>query len=198
MYGTRAEHFGIMTGGFDVYVSSDLNDWSDPIKCFDSEKCNLNKAANWAPEVHKYNGKYYMFATFTQENGLRGTYILKADSPLGPFAPHSNGPVTPEAWECLDGTLYISTEQKPYLRGPRIHVDILVGIKRFMDSKFYLAQNKCETVVVAKLFKGGSRVCDMAIRGLLHINEYLCGANLPFGIGIVPTCSVMLRIYHYK
>ncbi len=148
MYGTRAEHFGIMTGGFDVYVSSDLNDWSDPIKCFDSEKCKLNKAANWAPEVHKYNGKYYMFATFTQENGLRGTYILKADSPLGPFAPHSNGPVTPEAWECLDGTLYISKEQKPYLVFCHEHTQIIDGTICYAQLSDDLSERISEPVTI--------------------------------------------------
>ena len=67
MYGTRAAGFGIKTGGFDVYVSTDLEDWSEPYECFNSEKYGMNYHANWAPEVHKYNGAYYMFATFTNE-----------------------------------------------------------------------------------------------------------------------------------
>ena len=56
-----------------------------------------------------------MFATFTRKsNKLRGTYILKADNPLGPFEPHSNGVVTPEDWECLDGTFFVENG-KPYM-----------------------------------------------------------------------------------
>lgn len=105
MYGTRAVDFGRKTGGFDVYVSSDLKEWSRA-ECFDSEKAGLNREVNWAPEVHKYNGRYYMFASFTKENGLRGTYALEADSPLGPFRKHSKGALTPEEWECIDGTFY--------------------------------------------------------------------------------------------
>ena len=66
----------------------------------------MNHSVNWAPEVHKYKGEYYMFATFTKPNGLRGTYILKSDTPDGEFKPHSDGAVTPWEWECLDGTLY--------------------------------------------------------------------------------------------
>ena len=109
MYGTRANNFGKKTGGFDVYISEDLENWSEPVECFNSEEHSLNVEVNWAPEVHKYKNSYYMFATFTKEsNGLRGTFILKADSPLGPFVQHSNGAVTPEDWECLDGTLYIN------------------------------------------------------------------------------------------
>ena len=103
MYGTRAKDFGRFVGGFDVYVSKDLENWSEPIACFDSDAFGMNKEVNWAPEVHKYGDAYYMFATFT--DGLRGTYILKADKPTGPFQPHSDGKVTPQEWECLDGTL---------------------------------------------------------------------------------------------
>lgn len=128
MYGTRAANFGIKTGGFDVYVSPDLQNWSGPAECFHSETYGLNYGANWAPEVHKYKGAYYMFATFVQaRSGLRGTYILKADSPLGPFRPHSNGPVTPDGWECLDGTLYISRDGRPYIVFCHEHTQIIDG-----------------------------------------------------------------------
>ena len=127
MYGTRAENFGKKTGGFDVYVSADLVNWSEPIPCFDSEKFGMNRFVNWAPEVHEYNGKYYMFATFTQENEFKATYILKADRPEGPFVPHSNGPVTPVDWQSLDGTLYISKDGVPYLVFCHEHAQIVDG-----------------------------------------------------------------------
>ncbi len=128
MYGTRAKNFGRRVGGFDVYVSEDLLNWSQPIECFNSPDHNMNYEVNWAPEVHKYKGAYYMFATFTrQSNGLRGTFILKAYSPLGPFVPHSKGVVTPEEWECLDGTLYISKEGKPYIVFCHEHTQIIDG-----------------------------------------------------------------------
>lgn len=127
LYGTRAADFGIKTGGFDIYISTDLENWSEPIECFNSEKCSLNTEVNWAPEVHKYKGSYYMFATFTKENGLRGTFILKADCPKGPFIPYSNGAVTPYEWECLDGTLYISKKGIPYLVFCHEHTQIIDG-----------------------------------------------------------------------
>lgn len=128
MYGTRAEDFGRYTGGFDVYTSTDLQNWSLPHECFNSKKPNLNHMVNWAPEVHRYNGKYYMFATFTRtSNNLRGTFILRADSPMGPFEPHSNGVVTPEEWECLDGTLYINPDGKPYIVFCHEHTQIING-----------------------------------------------------------------------
>lgn len=127
LYGTRAENFGQKVGGFDVYISTDLKEWNEPIPCFQSELYNLNRQVNWAPEVHKFNGSYYMFATFTKENGLRGTYALRSESPTGPFLPHSNGALTPADWECLDGTLYIDKENKPFLVFCHEHTQILDG-----------------------------------------------------------------------
>ena len=127
MYGTRAAHFGVKVGGVDVYVSSDLENWTEPMECLDSERHGLNRGVNWAPEVHKYMGNYYMFVTFTQENGLRGTYILEAESPIGPFYPHSIGAVTPEEWECLDGTLYVDKKGEPYVVFCHEHTQIIDG-----------------------------------------------------------------------
>lgn len=127
LYGTRAKSFGKKVGGFDVYKSYDLENWSEPTECFNSEKYNMNKEVNWAPEVHKYKEKYYMFATFTKENNRRGTYILCADTPDGPFEPYSNDAVTPYDWECLDGTLYIDKSGKPYLVFCHEHTQIIDG-----------------------------------------------------------------------
>lgn len=127
MYGTRAANFGYKTGGFDVYTSTDLETWSDPIPCFDSEAFDMNRGANWAPEVHSYNGAYYMFATFTRECGLRATFVLKSDNPRGPFVLHGEKELTPAEWECLDGTLYVSLEGKPYLVFCHEHTQISDG-----------------------------------------------------------------------
>ncbi len=133
LYGTRAESFGHEVGGFDVYTSHDLINWSEPAACFDSASFGLNCGVNWAPEVHKYRGEYYMFATFTQENGLRGTYVLKSESPLGEFRPHSSGAVTPPEWECLDGTLYLDEEGTPYLIFCHEHTQIIDGSVCFLQ-----------------------------------------------------------------
>lgn len=132
MYGTRADNFGILTGGFDVYIGDDLENWSEPKAIFDSAKFELNSAVNWAPEVHYYNGAFYMLATFTKPNGLRGTFILKSDSPDGEFVPHSDGAVTPWEWECLDGTLHIENG-KVYCVFCHEHTQILNGTICFVE-----------------------------------------------------------------
>ena len=127
MYGTRAADFGVSTGGFDVYVGEDLENWSEPKQVFFSEKYGLNDDANWAPEVHKYNGRYYMFATFRQPNGNRGTYSLVSDAPDGEFTLNSKGALTPAGWMSLDGTLYVDKTGKPYLVFCHEHVQIRNG-----------------------------------------------------------------------
>ncbi|MBQ8026950.1 MAG: glycoside hydrolase, partial [Clostridia bacterium] len=50
MYGTRATDFGTHVGGVDVYIGTDLENWSDPVEVLDSNKYGLNRNVNWAPE----------------------------------------------------------------------------------------------------------------------------------------------------
>ncbi len=116
MYGTvGAECWTKNRNHFDVYVSEDLEEWSAPQRCFDPPANFWGEYNFWAPEVHAWNGKFYLFASFKSDRHCRGTAILCADSPTGPFVPHSDGAVTPSDWECLDGTLYVSRAGKPYM-----------------------------------------------------------------------------------
>lgn len=122
LYGTRGCMYGAETGGarkkaagFDVYEGGDLAEWSGPREIFHRPEGFWADRDFWAPEVHRYGGRYYLFASFKSETRRRGTQILVADSPAGPFLPHSDGPVTPAGWECLDGTLYLDGSGAPYL-----------------------------------------------------------------------------------
>ncbi len=115
LYGTRVETCWGYADGFDVYVSEDLEHWSDAIEVFHNNGDFWADQNYWAPEVHSYMGAYYMFASFKKENVARGTQILCSESPLGPFLPISEGPITPREWECLDGTLYVDRNQQPYI-----------------------------------------------------------------------------------
>lgn len=101
--------------GFDAYSSRNLIDWEGPFPVFRPPEDFWADRHYWAPEVHLYQGKYYMFASFKAENRCRATQILIADNPLGPFVPHGSGPVTPSDWECLDGTLYVDDDGAPWL-----------------------------------------------------------------------------------
>ena len=101
LYGTRGATAWGAADGFDVYVSDDLENWSEPIEVFHNDGSFWATHNYWAPEVHQWRGAFYMFASFKKEDMCRGTAILKADSPLGPFVPHSKArsrPITGSAW----------------------------------------------------------------------------------------------------
>jgi arabinan endo-1,5-alpha-L-arabinosidase len=101
--------------GFDCYTSPDLRIWEGPFPVFRPPAGFWADRNFWAPEVYAYRDCYYMFASFKAKGICRGTQILASDSLLGPFIPLSPAPVTPRDWECLDGTLYISTDGKPWM-----------------------------------------------------------------------------------
>ena len=115
LYGTRGATCWGNATGFDVYTGRDLSQWDGPFPCFENDGSFWADRNYWAPEVYIREGKYYMFASFKSETRRRGTAILRADSPLGPFLPWSDGPVTPAEWECLDGTYYADEEGKPWM-----------------------------------------------------------------------------------
>lgn len=115
MYGTRGASCWGEATGFDCYVSDDLENWSEPIEVFKKPKDFWADKNCWAPEVHLYNGDFYMFATFKDSEKIGGTSILKADNPLGPFIIHGEDKITPKDWECIDGTFYLSSEGVPYM-----------------------------------------------------------------------------------
>ena len=118
LYGTRAKNtwddMPPYPQGFDVYVSTDLEEWSEPKSIFENSDDFWGTRNFWAPEVHKYNGKFYMLASFTADGYHRGTAIFECDTPDGVFKEHSNGAITPKEWECLDGTLYVENGT-PYI-----------------------------------------------------------------------------------
>ncbi len=101
--------------GFDAYYSSDLEYFEGPFQVFSPSGNFWGTHDFWAPELHIYKGRYYIFASFTSEDRCRGTQILSADSILGPFSPVSDKAVTPEEWECLDGTLFVDEDENPWI-----------------------------------------------------------------------------------
>lgn len=116
MYGTvGAESWTPYATGTDCYTSTDLLHWDGPFRVFTPPAGFWADRNFWAPEVHAYQGKYAMFMTFKAEGVRRGTQILLADSPRGPFLPISDGPATPRDWECLDGTLHVDNDGHPWM-----------------------------------------------------------------------------------
>ncbi len=93
--------------GWECYRSKDLLHWSEPTTVFTPPENFWGTRDFWAPEVHRYRGKYYLFGTLSAADRCRGTQIFRADSPLGPFRPHSDDAATPHDWFALDGTLWL-------------------------------------------------------------------------------------------
>ncbi len=116
LYGTTgSEAWTNAASGFDYYTSRDLQNWDGPFPAFRPPTNFWADRNFWAPEVHVYRGQYYLFASFKAEGVCRGTQILAASGPQGPFLPISQGPVTPHDWECLDGTLFVDANDQPWM-----------------------------------------------------------------------------------
>ena len=111
---------GKVYGGMVAYKSRDLKNWEGPVRVFDVPRDNWITGTVWAPEVHKYKGKYYLFATLNSDikwkgdkqghpaYTLRATQVFWAKSPEGPFLPFDEKtPFTPLDEMALDGTLWV-------------------------------------------------------------------------------------------
>jgi len=101
--------------GFDAYVSDDLENFEGPLPVFRPKEGFWGEKNFWAPELHVVDGQYFLFASFKNDRVCRGTVILRAPGPLGPFEPYGAERITPEDWECLDGTLFTDNAGKPYM-----------------------------------------------------------------------------------
>lgn len=115
LYGTNHINGTPPGPGFDVYTSRDLECWEGPFPVFRPFAAFWADRNYWAPEVYFYKGQVVMFASFKAPGVCRGTQSLAAPSPLGPFRPLSPAPLTPAAWEALDGTLFVDGDGTPWM-----------------------------------------------------------------------------------
>lgn len=97
-----------------VHKSRDLENWEEPTVIYTLSDDSWAEGQLWAPEVHEYKGKFYLFLSIKGKNNLRGTEISVSNTPEGPFIPISDRPATPEGQSCIDGTLYIE-DGRPYM-----------------------------------------------------------------------------------
>ncbi|WP_215191823.1 glycoside hydrolase family 43 protein [Exiguobacterium sp. s7] len=108
LFGTTfADGVGDIEPGFHVYTSNNLEDWTGPYLAFSPPAGYWGVRHYWAPEVHRVDDSYWMLATCKGGIGVhRGTTILQAAHPGGPYHPLYNEATTPRDEEALDGTLY--------------------------------------------------------------------------------------------
>ncbi|WP_243076640.1 glycoside hydrolase family 43 protein [Microbacterium sp. SS28] len=138
-----------------VYRSGDLRHWAGPTTVFaipEGSWANPSESP-WAPEVHEYEGRFYLFTTLhdsthalpaVSDGGTelsarnpegrvyspvaRGTVVGVATSPLGPFELlDPTGPVAPAEFMTLDGTLYIDESGSPWMVYAHEWVQLLDG-----------------------------------------------------------------------
>jgi Glycosyl hydrolases family 43 len=129
MYASSANRKGSGYLGVEAYESKDLKKWNLAGTVMEIPE-GSDVFMVWAPEVHAYRGKYYLFVTLTHRKELpieqpaidrdwplmhiRGTYVYVADKPRGPFQKLKDGSHTPPDWMALDGTLHVE-DQAPYM-----------------------------------------------------------------------------------
>jgi len=116
--------------GVDVFCSDDLIHFQEPLPAWRPDPEFFCQNQYWAPELHFYEGHWYMFVTTTGEmkgsgiqtgvyppEKIRGTmvFISISGNPEGPYKPWSNGPLTPWNMLTLDGTLYVDKMGKPWM-----------------------------------------------------------------------------------
>ncbi len=150
-----------------VYTSEDLKMWQGPKTIFrtpDDIWGDIRVVGIWAPEMHKYKDKYYLFLTFDTRNRFaeqwrnwhprvtRGSQILVSDSPFGPFAPFANHSTLPTDMMTLDGTLW-AEDGKPYIVFCHEWVQICNGTIECMGLKDDLSETVGEPTL---LFRGSA------------------------------------------
>jgi len=106
MYGTRNKTVWGPADGFDVYCSEDLENWSEPVEIFHNDGSFWATECYWAPECVYHDGKFYLVTTFSAPDKCKRLQVLVAESPLGPFVPLTDEPLTPADWNAIDGTVY--------------------------------------------------------------------------------------------
>ena len=149
-----------------AYTSRDLMTWEGPHVIFQTPPnfwgAGVNIKGIWAPELHAYKGKFYLFLTFDTDSLLpeqwrdwmprvrRGSQVLVADSPLGPFKPFRNRSTLPTDMMTLDATLWVE-DGVPYMVYAHEWVQITDGTVEMVRLQDDLSETSGEP---ARLFAG--------------------------------------------
>ncbi len=174
---TSGYYYMIGPGGRAVlsYRSKDLIHWEDPRTIFeipDNFWGEIDIVNIWAPELHFYKGKYYLFLTFNTNNKFdeqwpnwrprvtRGSQILVSDSLTGPFKPFQNHSTLPMDMMTLDATLWVE-DGKPYIVYAHEWVQISNGTMEYMQLKDDLSETIGEPVL---MFRGNAGPWVLASR----------------------------------
>jgi beta-xylosidase len=128
------------------FTSKDLDTWEGPRVIFEVPKHFWAQQGIWAPELHDWKGKFYLFVTFNTDDKFpeqwrnwlprvkRGSQILVGDSPAGPFKPFANHATLPADMMTLDGTIWVE-DGAPYMVFSHEWVQITDGRMEYIQLK---------------------------------------------------------------
>ena len=123
MYGTG----GGAKDGFATYSSKDLVNWKFEGQVYKGNKEGSWAVGNfWAPEVYKFNNKYYMFFSAQWENNPNNELenfkigVAVADKPTGPFDEVSDEPLFDPGYPVIDANVFKDDDGKFYLYYSRV------------------------------------------------------------------------------
>jgi beta-xylosidase len=128
------------------YTSGDLTNWTGPRVIFETPTNFWAQRGIWAPELHDYKGKFYLFVTFNTDELLpeqwlnwlprvkRGSQILVSGSPAGPFMPFANHSTLPTNMMTLDGTFWVE-DGVPFMVFSHEWVQITDGRMEYIQLK---------------------------------------------------------------
>ncbi len=131
------------TYGYRVFSSKNLVEWTAHGYCLNREDVYIDPTSPevasapygetnylfWAPEVLKYDGKYYLVYSAQRHIG-----IAVSDSPLGPFKNNESSFLIP-SFLAIDGNFFVDKDGKVYLYFST------AGVARFGEQSVHQGQN---------------------------------------------------------
>ena len=148
--------------GVRCYSSKDLLNWVGPMQIYEAPQDvwgTIPIVSIWAPELHAYKGKYYLFLTFDTKNLFqeqwrdwyprvtRGSQVLVGDSIKGPYKTFANHSTLPVDMMTLDGSLWVE-DGKPYMVFCHEWVQITNGSVCYVPLKDDLSETSGEPVTL--------------------------------------------------
>lgn len=123
MYGTG----GGAKDGFATYWSTDLVNWEFKGQVYTGNtNDSWNTSAFWAPEVYKFNNKYYMFFSAQSKNNPNNELenfkigVAVSDKPTGPFKDLKNEPLFDPGYPIIDANVFQDKNGEFYLYYSRV------------------------------------------------------------------------------
>lgn len=163
LLGTTGEEQWEKGSDLTLYISSDLVSFEK--KCVMVKGRALDTYTNiWAPELHEYNGKYYLIVSAYREDIGRGSLIFVSDGLDDKFQMLTGEYITPAGWGCLDATLFVY-HKKPYLCFSN---EWMTPITKDGDGALYVAELSADLTKLAqkpyKIISGKN--CGIAVESV--------------------------------